>query len=166
MILLSSVCSDSFYSNILGWLGVLVAVLAVLVTLLLAWQIYSVWQMNKIRKEFEELAEKEINDYDHTISGVIIQLQGLSEFNRAQYPYALDAFLDALHEADKGKRKDVVDDILKYIYEIKRKKEEEGVSLYLMKDKRERHIKTIKSVKGNYAKGLVSFIESLTESKR
>lgn len=166
MILLSDVCNGVSYSDILTLSSILVAALAVAVTLLLAWQIYSVWQMNKIRKEFKELVEKEINDYDHTISGLMLQIQGIHALNEAQYIIALDVFMDALLEANKGKRKDRVDDILKFIYEIKDKKEKEGVNLYLMKDSREHHINTIKSVKGNYAKGLVGFIESLTERNR
>lgn len=73
MVLLLSICSENFYSNILGWLSVLVAGLAVAVTILIGWNIYSVIdlkkRLNRELKKYKTSIHRDLIEHKEIIDG-------------------------------------------------------------------------------------------------
>lgn len=154
----------------MDWAGVLVGALALLVTVLIGWQILNAVQLHRTLREVNARIKKEVDDYDHTVSALVMQLFTIQEyFNKNHFEKAIDRFMEALAEANKGSRSEEVrDGILSYLLVIKQKhdfyKEKELPSgIFVIKGKREPYLEILSSIKNKEAKEIALFISELEE---
>lgn len=155
----------------MDWMGSLIGVLALLVTALIGWQVFNAIQLHITLKEINGRIKREIDDYDHTVSALVMQLFTIQEyFNKNHFEKAIDRFMEALGEAIKGSRSEEVrDGILSYLLGIKQKhdlyKEKELPSgIFIIKGKRDSYLEILSSVKNKEAKEIAEFISELEEN--
>lgn len=144
--------------------GVVLGIAGLIVTTTIGWQIYNAIQLNSLIKEFDSRMESELDDYNHTVTGLFIQMHTMQDYLKGNmYEWALEGFMRAIEEANKGKRKDVIEGILSFLYRIKDDKEKLNANVFILKGQKEKYIEIINNVKGLYSDGLIDFIKSLPE---
>lgn len=145
-------------------IGVVIGISGLIVTATIGWQIYNAIQLNSLIKEFDSRMEREIDDYNHTVTGLFIQMQTMQDYLKGNmYEWALEGFMRAIEEANKGKRKEIVEGIISFLYRIKDDKENLNANVFIIQGQKDRYLGIINNVRGLYAEGIVDFIKSLPE---
>lgn len=169
-----ALCISAYRTPELGfdYMGVLVGILALLVTILIGWQVFNAIQMQTTLREINSRMNKEIDDYDHTVSALVVQLHSIIEyFNKRYYAKAIDRFIYCLDEANKGSRSDeVIEGIFSYLLAIKdeykrleEKEKEFQTYIFILKGKREHYINILSKIRRKEASEIIAFISELEE---
>lgn len=181
---------EAYNTNLLSGLSYLVGFTALVVAIFVMAQIYQAFHLKKemdeqnsrlllqVKEEREKLMlgfkryseqlstalnekiEKEINDYDHTISANIYQVYAISEhLRRNHFKLALDFLMRALEEVNLAtKDKTPLEGIIDYIQVVK----EEGQHTFsISKDEKERYNLILAETKDSKAFELMEYIQSL-----
>lgn len=148
--------------------GIVIGVAGLIVTVTIGWQIYNVFQMNDLVKEIDRRMDDKINDYEHTVNALLMQLFTINnQHNNNLFTEAIDGYINAIEEALKGSKQDVIDGILHSILEIKPVHEaregEKKFNVLLYKGKREHYISVLKKIRSKDAKAVEEFIASVKE---
>ena len=82
-------------------------------------------KLQNIEKGFNERMEDKIDDYDYSISALVLLTNAVIRyFEKGAYEYAIDGFMVALDSANRGSRKNpIVGNILSFLLGIKQKYE-------------------------------------------
>lgn len=148
----------------IDWISVIVGILTFITSLVVLWQIWNSIQLHNTLTEIKSTTKKEVDDYHHTVGGLFIQINTIHDYLKGNlYEKAIDGFINAIEEANKGSRKDIVEGIISYLYKIKDDKEKRGAYVYLIEGKKEHYLKVLKEVGGLYAENICSFIEGLQD---
>lgn len=148
----------------MDWIGVIVGILTFITSLVVLWQIWNSIQLHNTLTEIKSTTKKEVDDYSHTVGGLFIQINTIHDYLKGNlYELAIDGFVSAIEEANKGSRKDIVEGIISYLYKIKDDKEKLGAYVYLIGGRKEYYLNVLKGVDGLYAENIRKFIESLQE---
>lgn len=88
------------------YMGVIVGILALLVTVLIGWNIYTVVdfsrRLSKVRKKAESKVSKTIAKHNHTVRGLTYFLHSIDFYNRNITEMAVDGFIAAIEEGLNG----------------------------------------------------------------
>lgn len=144
--------------NSLGfdYMGVIVAVLGILVTTLIGWQIYSTIKVREELERYKELfpimqktvsekLKRDIRDYDKQVQGGIYLVIGLSWSMKGKYEYALDNFIKGLEFQNEYYHPLYEDELVEMI---------DGIAIHkdyswLTKEMREKTIRVLGNSKSN-----------------
>lgn len=148
--------------------GIVIGVSGLIVTVTIGWQIYNAVQMNEFVKDIDKRMDYKINNYEHTVNALLIQLFTINNLhNKNLFTEAIDGYINAIEEALKGSKQDVIDGILHSILEIKpvheEKEGEKKFNVLLYKGKREHYISVLKNVRSKDIKAVEEFIASVKE---
>lgn len=91
-------------SVIIGVLTAIIAILGILTTILIAWQVYNAIELNRIRKELEGRVNAEVEDYAHVTESYVLFIYHLNDKIRGVCEDAIDGFCLAIFEASNSKR--------------------------------------------------------------
>lgn len=91
-------------SVIIGILTAIIAILGILTTILIAWQVYNAIELNKLRKELEGRVNAEVEDYAHVTESYVLFIYHLNDKIRGVCEDAIDGFCLAIFEASNSKR--------------------------------------------------------------
>lgn len=151
----------------IDWYGFLVGILALLVTVLIGWQVFNAIQMQNTLADIDSKMRKEIDEYDHTVNALLSQLHTIqASFDRYHNKQALEGFMDALGSAIKGSRNEsAIDGILSYLLAVQERCVLYREKIYLNKIKKESYIEILSKIKGKDAQEIKTFIESLDVSE-
>lgn len=135
------ICLSIRYHNVDAY-TVIVAVLTLLVTILIGWQIYNAMEVNKRLGEMQRVASKiayeENKKYNHTTIAVIHYINALDFYKRQNFTdKAVDELFCCIEEALKGKFQFPIDMAISCILEIP-----DG-NLIVMESKRKEYIRTL-----------------------
>lgn len=145
------------------WYGFLVGILALLVTVLIGWQVFNAIQMQNTLKDIDSKMRKEIDEYDYTVNALLSQLHTIqASFDRYHNKQALEGFMEALGSAVKGSRSEsAIEGILSYLLAVQERCILHKEKIYLSKIKKEDYIRILSGIKGRDAQEMRSFVESL-----
>lgn len=120
--------SLTIYLSIRGCLdidlyAIIIAVLTLLVTALIGWQIYNAIEINKKLGEIQRIASKaayeENKRYNHTTIAVIHYINSLNLYKRQNFTdEAIDELFQCIEEALKGRFQFPIDMAINYLLEV------------------------------------------------
>lgn len=165
----------------LDWMGVLVGILSLLVTILLGWQIYNALRIEHQIKNFENKIEDKIQeiekniqhlpkDYSHVLRGVMMY-QSLS-IGTSNSAYIIMIAMDAIHEmlncSDISVRSFAIDEILEAVYILYEKNKEtlgqKGLEKFqIYKGKKAKYIYDLNKIDNMYVGYIKDAIEKAPE---
>ena len=149
----------------LDYMGVIVGVLALLVTVLIGWQIYNSIEINHKVNGIEDVATQITNErmekYGHTVKSFVLTLNTFALFERNIDEYAFNAYMEAIKEGLKGTDPDAISFALIYIHKI--------IDSYggnkgrILSGKRNEYIKLISKVENHDNQKVLSYILNAVE---
>ena len=153
------------------YIGVLVGILALLVTVLIGWQVFNAIQMQNTLKEIDGKMKEEVEDYDHTVSAVISQISTIFQYFDDKQKTKKDngkAFLGlakALEEAKKGSRNgEAISGIISFLtFIVEEEKEEKELSLN--NNDIDYCLKVLSDTTDSGTGKITAFLEKIQESK-
>lgn len=116
-------------------------------------------------KEYKDMFENVIRSYDHNVTALAKQLVGINNFSLGGYDKALDAFMEALEEANLSREHEVkgvenpTDGIISYIEAIRIY----GHPIRLEQNKVDRYRLILASAGTKDAINLIPYIQSMLE---
>lgn len=99
------------------WLGILVGVLTLLVTLLVGWQIWQTVDMRSKIDSVDDKIKKSREEYDHEISGALYHIYSINYMLQNQYNSALRCLINGVKEQNKSNNPIYLKNILRSIDE-------------------------------------------------
>ena len=163
IICLSVLCPRIISEKNLGfdYMGVIVGILSLLVTFLIGWNIYSVIDIRKIKKE----NKKQLEDITHAFNSSICEMHALALFYDLKNPKeAFEYLFEALREVNKSSIKDTLEGIVTAFTRIKndfQKLKVDKTIVSFSKEKIELYCDIIKKTENKDAISLIDFIKSL-----
>lgn len=152
----------------LDYMGVIVGILALLVTVLIGLQLYNyIFARENIKLIVDEQVKKMIEDYEQVTKARDLLIEGfeylVSEFVNEKIA---DHIIKSLQELDKCQNEIMKEHCLDYVMEEAHKlctvyAEERGQRIY--KDKRFEYLYVLKKVDHKYTPELISYIENAEE---
>lgn len=155
LVILSCVCGSIFSSfalfsiNVINpnMYSVVIAILTLLVTILIGWQIYNAIEVNKKVCEIQRIASKtayeENKKYNHTTIAVIHYMNALDFCKRQNITEkAVDELFCCIEEALKGKFQFPIDMAINYLLEIP------DDNLFVIDSKRKEYLHTLYKLNG------------------
>lgn len=97
------------------YMGIIISILSILVTVLLGWNIYTLIDLRRSK----EYIDDKLSDYDHEISGGLYQAMGISKFDQGQHYDALFFFMNGIREQNDCSKQVYTDNLINYILRIK-----------------------------------------------
>ena len=116
-------------------------------------------------KEYKDMFENVMRSYDHNVTALAKQLVGINNFSLGSYDKALDAFMEALEEANLSREHEVegvenpTDGIISYIKAIRIYDH----SIKLEQDKVDKYKSILASAGKKDAIDLIPYIQSMLE---
>lgn len=103
IILLCVICPRFINNENLGfdYMGVIVAILSLLVTLLVAWQIFQTIDLRKKVDSVDDKLKDSREDYDHEISGALYHVYATNYMLDKQYNNALECLISGIKEQNE-----------------------------------------------------------------
>lgn len=122
--------------------AIVIAILTLLVTILIGWQIYNAIEVNKKLNEIHRIASKaayeENKKYNHTTIAVIHYMNALDFYKRQNFTdKAVDELFCCIEEALKGRFQFPIDMAINYLLEIP------DDNLFIIDSKRRGYLRTL-----------------------
>lgn len=150
---LSILCFSSFLFSLTTCLSVhksyntdmyaiIIAILTLLVTALIGWQIYNAIEVNKKLSEIQRIASKaayeENKKYNHTTIAVVHYMNALDFYKRQNFTEkTVDELFRCIEEALKGRFQFPIDMAIDYLLEIP------DNNLFIVKSKKEEYLRIL-----------------------
>lgn len=136
----------------------IIAILTLLVTILIGWQIYNVIEINKKLSEIQRIASKaayeENKRYTHTTVAVIHYMNALDFYKRQNFTdKAVDELFCCIEEALKGRFQFPIDMAINYLLNIPNN------NLFIMESKRREYIRILYKIKYPDIDSIINKIE-------
>lgn len=138
--------------------SIVIAILTLLVTILIGWQIYNAIEVNKKLGEIQRIASKvayeENKKYNHTTIAVIHYINALDFYKRQNFTdKAVDELFCCIEEALKGRFQFPIDMAISYLLKIP------DDNLFIMESKRKEYLRILYKVNCLDTNRLITKIE-------
>lgn len=142
-----------------------VDVLAILVTVLIGWNILNYMQFkDSMKKIAQEEVKSVTEDYKAILNGLTM-LNGKNAMLAGNFAYLIDNSFDALQKISDCKNEELsrfaIDYVMDFIYEISRTEDAN-----IFKDKRNEYVYILEKINHKYRTGIMKFLENAEEEER
>lgn len=155
------------YSSNLGWAGVVVTVLSVLVTALIGYQIYNHIQ---IRNEMKKVVENALQDYKRNTIPIfkgVINIANSKAYFLSNFPQAIDDDMNSLEDilkSDDGElRQLAIKLIMDNLYSIKIALTKMGLKPQIYIGKRSKYLYLLNKIDNEYKDDIIELIRVSVE---
>lgn len=143
--------------------AVIIAVLTLLVTILIGWQIYNAIELSRKIKEMQRIASKAAYDenkkYNHTTIAIVHYINALDFYKHQRISKkAVDELFKCIEEALKGRFQFPIDMAINYMLSIPK------TDFFVSKIKKREYIRILYYINNEQAKELITKIESAYEN--
>lgn len=156
----------------IDYIGVIVGILSLLVTILIGWQIYNAITIEKKIKDETESLKKEISDYlendNGTRDSLSMYVLGLTHARIAliehDYEDAFACFINALDSVSKiDENEGCIEEALRGVHSMTKEAVEKNIPIPINVDQKEEYIETLRQVKDKRAIEVINYIYSRFE---
>lgn len=143
--------------------ALIIAILTLLVTILLGWQIYNAIELNRKLNEMQKIASKaaynENKKYNHTTIAIVHYVNAIDLYRRQRISEkAVDELFKCIEEALKGRFQFPIDMAINYMSSIPKS------DFFIHKTRKEEYIRILYSINNEEAKELITKIEAAYEN--
>lgn len=167
--ILTLLCSGSFLLALMAyisvyecysidWYSMIIALLTLLVTILIGWQIYNAIEVNKKLGEIQRIASKaayeENKKYNHTTIAIIHYMKALDFYKRQNFTdKAIDELFCCIEEALKGRFQFPIDMAIDFLLKTP------DDNFVIIKSKKEEYMRTLYKINGTDIHKAINKIE-------
>lgn len=135
-----SLCNSLPRTNGIDYIGVIVGILSLLVTLLIGWQLINYFVVEKRMRGY---AQKLIEKYGHSVNCYVRALYAVQAYQNNNTEKGIDASISAIKEGLKGYDKDSVSLPMSQLKELAKHYKPENYNVRIYKGARNEYIKAI-----------------------
>lgn len=153
----------------MDYLGVIIGILSLLVTMLIGWQIYNAITIEKKIKDETENLKREISDYIESDNGkrdaLSMYVLGLTHARIAlienDYEDAFACFINALDSVNKiDENEEFIEQALRGVHAMTKEAVEKNILIPINVDRKDEYIETLRRIKDKRAIEMINYIYS------
>jgi hypothetical protein len=155
-----SLCNSHPCTNGLDYIGVIVGILSLLVTILIGWQLVNYFVVEKRMRGY---AKKLIEKYRHSVNCYVIALYAVQAYQSNNTEMGIDTSMNAIDEGLKGYDKDSISLPISQLTELAKRYKAGTYSVRIYKEKRNEYLKTILNTEDTNVGIIVDMIQNADE---
>lgn len=155
-----SLCNSLPRTSGLDYIGVIVGILSLLVTILIGWQLVNYFV---IEKRMRGYAKKLIEQYRHSVNCYVIALYAVQAYQSNNTEMGIDTSMNAIEEGLKGYDKDSISLPVSQLMELAKQYKAGTYSVRIYKGKRNEYLKTILNTEDINVDIIVDMIQNAAE---
>lgn len=155
-----SLCKSLPRTSGLDYIGVIVAILTLLVTILIGWQLVNYFVVEKRMRGY---AKKLIEKYRHSVNCYVIALYAVQAYQSNNTEMGIDTSMNAIDEGLKGYDKDSISLPMSQLTELAKRYKAGTYSVSIYKGKRNEYLKTILNTEDTNVDIIVDMIRNADE---
>lgn len=154
----SMACLSVYTDCDVNWYSIIIAILTLLVTILIGWQIYNAIEVNRKLLEIERIASKaayeENKRYNHTTIAIVHYMCALDFYKRQNFTdKAVDELFCCIEEALKGRFQFPIELALNFLLKIPED------NLFIIKSRKEGYMRILYKINGADIHKVINKIE-------
>ena len=155
-----SLCNSLPRTNGIDYIGVIVGILSLLVTLLIGWQLVNYFVVEKRMRGY---AQKLIEKYRHSVNCYVIALYAVQAYQSNNTEMGIDISMNAIGEGLKGYDKDSISLPMSQLAELAKRYKAGTYNVRIYKGKRNEYLKTILNTEDTNVNAIVDMIRNADE---
>lgn len=155
-----SLCNSLPRTNGIDYIGVIVGILSLLVTLLIGWQLVNYFVVEKRMRGY---AQKLIGKYRHSVNCYVIALYAVQAYQSNNTEMGIDTSMNAIGEGLKGYDKDSISLPMSQLAELAKRYKTGTYNVRIYKGKRNEYLKTILNTEDTNVNAIVDMIRNADE---
>lgn len=144
----------------IDYIGVIIGILSLLVTILIGWQLVNYFVVEKRMRGY---AKKLIEEYRHSVNCYVIALYAVQAYQSNNTEMGIDTSMNAIDEGLKGYDKDSISLPISQLAELAKRYKAGTYSVRIYKGKRNEYLKTILNTEDTNVDIIVDMIQNADE---